>query len=166
MAYTDIYSSLVSNIYEDKKIRTTDFIWSKITYRLDRIVGNPGNWVLYYLHPIGLLYMRNWCIFQKILKHFLSGWVNKIITHNFYNPFGFQKPYPGWGFQNIEWIQRAKAHLKDHLATAKCLCRFTIWPTQSLLLCSVLCRIIADPQGVGLKAMICKVIVWYGIVYK
>ena len=31
---------------ETKKKRTTDFIWSKNTYRLDRIVQDPGNRVL------------------------------------------------------------------------------------------------------------------------
>ena len=34
---------------ETKKKRATDFIWSKNTYRLDRIVQDPGNCVLYYL---------------------------------------------------------------------------------------------------------------------
>ena len=33
----------------DKKRRATDLIWSKNTYRLDRIVQGPGNRVLYYL---------------------------------------------------------------------------------------------------------------------
>ena len=33
----------------DQKRRTTDLIWSKNTYRLDRIVEDPGNRVLYYL---------------------------------------------------------------------------------------------------------------------
>ena len=32
----------------DQKRRTTDHIWSKNTYRLDRIVKDPGNRVLYY----------------------------------------------------------------------------------------------------------------------
>ena len=32
----------------DQKRRTTGFIWSKNTYRLDRIVQEPGNRVLYY----------------------------------------------------------------------------------------------------------------------
>ena len=31
---------------ETKKKRATDFIWSKNTYRLDRIVQDPGNRVL------------------------------------------------------------------------------------------------------------------------
>ena len=35
--------------HEDQKIRATDFIWSKNTYLLDRIVQEPGNRVLYYL---------------------------------------------------------------------------------------------------------------------
>ena len=33
----------------DQKRRATNFIWSKNTYRLDRIVQEPGNRVLYYL---------------------------------------------------------------------------------------------------------------------
>ena len=33
----------------DQKRRATDFIWSKNTYRLDRIVQEPGNHVMYYL---------------------------------------------------------------------------------------------------------------------
>ena len=33
----------------DQKRRATDLIWSKDTYRLDRIVQDPGNRVLYYL---------------------------------------------------------------------------------------------------------------------
>ena len=33
----------------NQKRRATDFIWSKNTYRLDRIVQEPGNRVLYYL---------------------------------------------------------------------------------------------------------------------
>ena len=33
----------------DQKRQATDLIWSKYTYRLDRIVQDPGNCVLYYL---------------------------------------------------------------------------------------------------------------------
>ena len=33
----------------DQKRRATDFIWSKNTYQLDRIVRGPGSRVLYYL---------------------------------------------------------------------------------------------------------------------
>ena len=33
----------------DQKRRATDLIWSKNTYRIDRIVQDPGNPVLYYL---------------------------------------------------------------------------------------------------------------------
>ena len=33
----------------DQKRRATDLIWSKNTYRFDRIVQDPGNRVLYYL---------------------------------------------------------------------------------------------------------------------
>ena len=35
--------------HRDQKRRATDFTWSKSTYRLDRIVPEPGNRVLYYL---------------------------------------------------------------------------------------------------------------------
>ena len=35
--------------HRDQKRRATDLIWSKNTYRLDRIVQDPGNCVLYYL---------------------------------------------------------------------------------------------------------------------
>ena len=33
----------------DQKRRATDLIWSKNMYRLDRIVQDPGNRILYYL---------------------------------------------------------------------------------------------------------------------
>ena len=48
MAYTDIFIDLVNNM-DIKKRRATEFIWSKSTYRLDRIVQEPGNRALYYL---------------------------------------------------------------------------------------------------------------------
>ena len=48
MFYTDIDINLV-NSSEIKKRRPTDFIWSKNTYRLDQIVQETGNCVLYYL---------------------------------------------------------------------------------------------------------------------
>ena len=35
--------------HRHQKRRTTDLIWIKNTYRIDRIVQNPGNCVLYYL---------------------------------------------------------------------------------------------------------------------
>ena len=35
--------------HEDKKRRATDLAWSKNTYRLDQVVENPRNCVLYYL---------------------------------------------------------------------------------------------------------------------
>ena len=38
-----------SEQHGDQKRRATDLIWSKNTYRLDRIVQEPGNRVLYYL---------------------------------------------------------------------------------------------------------------------
>ena len=33
----------------DQRRRATDFIWSKKTFRLDKIIEDPGNRVLYYL---------------------------------------------------------------------------------------------------------------------
>ena len=33
----------------DQKRQATDFIWSKNTYRLDRIIQEPGNRILYFL---------------------------------------------------------------------------------------------------------------------
>ena len=33
----------------DQKRRATDLIWSKNMYRLDQIVQDPGNYILYYL---------------------------------------------------------------------------------------------------------------------
>ena len=36
----------------DQKRRATDLIWSKNTYRLDRIVQDPSNRVLYYLQNV------------------------------------------------------------------------------------------------------------------
>ena len=47
IVYTDIDINLVNNT-EIKK-RTTDFIWSKNMYLLDRIAQEPGNCALYYL---------------------------------------------------------------------------------------------------------------------
>ena len=38
-----------SKQHGDQKRQTTNLIWSKNTYRLDRIVQDPGNRVLYYL---------------------------------------------------------------------------------------------------------------------
>ena len=48
MVYTDIDINLV-NSSEIKKRRPTDSIWSKNTYRLEQIVQETGNCVLYYL---------------------------------------------------------------------------------------------------------------------
>ena len=38
-----------SEQHGDKKRRATDLIWSSKTYKLDRILQEPGNCVLYYL---------------------------------------------------------------------------------------------------------------------
>ena len=35
--------------HEDQKRRATHFIWSKNIYRLDRVIEEPGNCVLYWL---------------------------------------------------------------------------------------------------------------------
>ena len=48
MVYTDIDINLV-NSSDIKKRRPTDSIWSKNTYRLEQIVQETGNCVLYYL---------------------------------------------------------------------------------------------------------------------
>ena len=47
MVYTDIYINLVNKMVI--KRRAVDFIWRKNTYRLDQIVEESGNNVLYYL---------------------------------------------------------------------------------------------------------------------
>ena len=48
MVYADIYINLENNM-EIKKRRVTDLIWSQNTYRLNRIVQEPGNHALHYL---------------------------------------------------------------------------------------------------------------------
>ena len=45
--------------YGDQKRRSTDFIWSKNTYRLDRVLQETGNCVLCYLQDL----------FNKAFKH-------------------------------------------------------------------------------------------------
>ena len=35
--------------HDDQRRRATDRIWSKRTYRLREIIGNPGNCMMYYL---------------------------------------------------------------------------------------------------------------------
>ena len=35
--------------HDDQRCRATDRIWSKGTYRLREIIGNPGNHVIYHL---------------------------------------------------------------------------------------------------------------------
>ena len=49
----------------DQKRRATDLIWSKTTYRLDRIVQDPGNRFLYYLQD-----RRNRDFVREELMHF------------------------------------------------------------------------------------------------
>ena len=45
----------------DQNRRATDLIWSKNTYRLDRIVQDPGNRILHYLQdgPDRAVYFKN-----------------------------------------------------------------------------------------------------------
>ena len=45
----------------DQKRCATDHIWSRNTYRLDRVVQDPGNHVLYCLQDglVELLYVKN-----------------------------------------------------------------------------------------------------------
>ena len=45
----------------DQNRRATDLIWSKNTYRLDRIIQDPGNRVLHYLQdgPDRAVYFKN-----------------------------------------------------------------------------------------------------------
>ena len=63
MVYADIYINLVNNI-QIKKRRATDFIWSKFTYLLDRIVQEPGDCVRYYLQDV-----LDWAFVRKKLMH-------------------------------------------------------------------------------------------------
>ena len=58
----------------DKKKRVTDFIWSKNTYQLDRVVQEPGNRALYYLQdkPDRAFVLKNLCMFLRILKYPLN----------------------------------------------------------------------------------------------
>ena len=64
----------------DKKRQAFDFIRSKNTYTLDQIVENPGNHALYYLHEgrerAFILYIKKSCIFQRMLKYLLSGYLS------------------------------------------------------------------------------------------
>ena len=54
----------------DQKRRSTDLIWSKNTYRLDRLVQDPGNRVLYYLQDGP---DKNQYMFLRMLKYLLTG---------------------------------------------------------------------------------------------
>ena len=45
------YLNKPGELEEDNRRRATDMIWSWDTYRIDRIVDNPGQSVLYYLSP-------------------------------------------------------------------------------------------------------------------
>ena len=59
----------------DQKSRATDFIRSKNTYRLDRVIEEPGNrfCTIYKMDQIELLYVKNLSLFQSILKYPLTG---------------------------------------------------------------------------------------------
>lgn len=51
------------------KKRAIGFIWSKNTCRLDQIVKEPGN-------GMECLYLKIWCIFQRIIKYLLIAWLS------------------------------------------------------------------------------------------
>ena len=55
--YRSVYE--LGEHYGDQKRRSTDFIWSKNTYRLDRVLQETGNCVLCYLQDL----------FNKAFKH-------------------------------------------------------------------------------------------------
>ena len=59
----------------DQKIQATNLIWSKKTYRLDRIVQDPGNCVLYYLQdgPDRAFIGEELMHVYEILKYLLIG---------------------------------------------------------------------------------------------
>ena len=62
----------------DKKRWETDFIWSKNTYRLDRIVQEPGNRVLYYLQDgPDRAFMREELMHVSKGTQVPSGWVSE-----------------------------------------------------------------------------------------
>ena len=62
----------------DKKRWETDFIWSKNTYRLDRIVQEPGNRVLYYLQDgPNRAFMREELMHVSKGTQVPSGWVSE-----------------------------------------------------------------------------------------
>ena len=62
----------------DKKRWETDFIWSKNTYRLDRIVQEPGNCVLYYLQDgPDRAFMREELMHVSKGTQVPSGWVSE-----------------------------------------------------------------------------------------
>ena len=64
--------------HEDKKRWETDFIWSKNTYRLDRIVQKPGNRVLYYLQDgPDRAFMREELMHVSKGTQVPSGWVSE-----------------------------------------------------------------------------------------
>ena len=79
MDYIDTFINLVNNM-ETKKRQTTDFIWSKNTYRLDRIVQDPVNRVLYYLQD-----GPDRAFVREELMH-----VSEVITFNFITPSGYK----------------------------------------------------------------------------
>ena len=79
MDYIDTFINLVNNM-ETKKRQTTDFIWSKNTYRLDRIVQDPVNRVLYYLQD-----GPDRAFVREELMH-----VSEVITFNFITPSSYK----------------------------------------------------------------------------
>ena len=79
--------------------RATDFIWSKNTYQLDRIVQDPANCVLYYLQDghdraFGREELMHASEDTQVPPDWVSKW-KKSLNH-FCNPFGLQKSCLPW----------------------------------------------------------------------
>ena len=65
--------------HRDQKRQATGFIWSKNTYRIDRIVQEPGNRVLYYLQDgsdraFVLEELMHICEDTQVPPHWMSEW--------------------------------------------------------------------------------------------
>ena len=74
--YRYLYQSGEQHRDKKKKRQTTDFIWSKDTYRLDLVTEEPGNSVLFYLHdePFTLGVLIHILEDTKVLPEWMSKW--------------------------------------------------------------------------------------------
>ena len=62
----------------DQKRRATDLIWSKSTYRLDRIIQDPGNRGLYYLQDgLDRAFVREEVMHVSEDTQVTPGWVSE-----------------------------------------------------------------------------------------